>query len=136
MAGSSPAMTERERCKLTGNRPKVAIILFNLGGPDSLEAIRPFLLNFFKDPAILRVQCFVRPFLARTIMRARLEPATAGYRLLGGKSPLLDMTQAQANALELALPELEAKCFIAMRYWHPFSLAAARAVKVWQPDEV
>jgi ferrochelatase len=131
-----PAMTEGEQSKLIGNRPKVAIVLFNLGGPDSLESVQPFLLNFFKDPAILRVPFFVRPFLARTIMRARLEPATAGYRLLGGKSPLLDMTQAQANALELALPELEAKCFIAMRYWHPFSLAAARAVKVWQPDEV
>lgn len=117
-------------------RPKVAVVLFNLGGPDSLKAIRPFLLNLFKDPAILRVPFFVRPFLARTIMRARLEPATAGYRLLGGQSPLLEMTQAQGDALECTLPELDAKCFIAMRYWHPFSLAAARAVKAWQPDEV
>jgi ferrochelatase len=117
-------------------RPKVAIVLFNLGGPDSPEAIRPFLLNLFSDPAILRVPFFVRPFLARTITRARLKPATDGYRLLGSKSPLLEMTQAQGQAIEVALPELEAKCFIAMRYWHPFSLEAVRAVKTWQPDEV
>ena len=117
-------------------RPKVAIVLFNLGGPDSPEAIRPFLLNLFSDPAILPVPFFVRPFLARTITRARLKPATDGYRLLGGNSPLLEMTRGQGQAIEAALPELEAKCFIAMRYWHPFSLEAARAVKAWQPDEV
>jgi ferrochelatase len=117
-------------------RPKVAIVLFNLGGPDNPGAIRPFLLNLFNDPAILRVPFFVRPFLARKITSARLQPATAAYQLLGGKSPLLEMTQAQAAAIEAALPELDAKCFIAMRYWHPFSLAAARAVKAWQPDEI
>jgi ferrochelatase len=117
-------------------RPKVAIVLFNLGGPDSPEAIRPFLLNLFNDPAILRVPFFIRPFLARKIAGARLQPATAAYRLLGGKSPLQEMTEAQAKAIEAALPELDAKCFIAMRYWHPLSLAAAQAVKAWQPDEI
>ena len=90
-------------------RPKVAIVLFNLGGPDRPEAIKPFLLNLFSDPAILRVPVFVRFFLARLIARARLAPATENYRLLGGKSPLLDMTIEQANELEAALPELEAK---------------------------
>lgn len=117
-------------------RPRVAIVLFNLGGPDSPEAIRPFLLNLFNDPAILRVPFFVRPFLARKIAGTRIGPATDAYRLLGGKSPLLEMTQAQAQAIEAALPELEAKCFIAMRYWHPFSLQTAREVKAWRPDEV
>jgi protoporphyrin/coproporphyrin ferrochelatase len=115
---------------------KVAIVLFNLGGPDGPQAIRPFLLNLFSDPAILRVPFFVRPFLARTITRARVAPATANYALLGGKSPLLGLTQEQAAALEAALPEFEARCFIAMRYWHPFSLEAARAVNAWAPDEV
>ncbi|HQT76172.1 MAG TPA: ferrochelatase [Rhodopila sp.] len=115
---------------------KVAIILFNLGGPDRPESIKPFLLNLFKDPAILRVPFFVRPFLARIIARARVKPATANYAILGGKSPLLELTQQQATALEAALPEVEAKCFIAMRYWHPFSLEAARAVRAWKPDEV
>jgi ferrochelatase len=118
------------------SRRKIAIVLFNLGGPDRPEAIRPFLLNLFSDPAILRVPFFVRPFLARTITRARLAPATENYALLGGKSPLLGLTQDQATALQAALPEVEAKCFIAMRYWHPFSLEAARAVKAWAPDEV
>ncbi len=115
---------------------RVAIVLFNLGGPDRPEAIRPFLLNLFSDPAILRVPFFVRPFLARYITCARLKPATENYALLGGRSPLLELTQAQAAALEAALPELDAKCFIAMRYWHPFSLEAARAVKAWRPDQV
>ncbi len=117
-------------------RPKVAIVLFNLGGPDGPESVSPFLLNLFSDPAILRVPFFVRPLLARWITRARLKPAAENYRLLGGKSPLLEQTEAQGRALESALPELEAKCFIAMRYWHPFSLETAREVKAWQPDEV
>ncbi|HYZ23874.1 MAG TPA: ferrochelatase, partial [Rhodopila sp.] len=120
----------------TPARPRVAVVLFNLGGPDRPEAIRPFLLNLFKDPAILRVPFFIRPFLARVIARARLKPATENYAILGGKSPLLELTQAQAAALEAALPEIEAKCFIAMRYWHPFSLEAARAVRAWKPDHV
>jgi protoporphyrin/coproporphyrin ferrochelatase len=115
---------------------KLAIVLFNLGGPDRPEAIWPFLLNLFRDPAILRVPFFVRPFLARMIARARLAPASANYALLGGRSPLLELTERQAAALEAALPEFQAKCFIAMRYWHPFSDAAARAVRRWDPDEV
>ena len=117
-------------------RPRVAIVLFNLGGPDRPEAIKPFLLNLFSDPAILRVPGFVRPLLARIIASARLKPATANYAILGGRSPLLGLTEDQGRALEAALPELEAKCFIAMRYWHPFSDAAAQAVKAWDPDEV
>ncbi len=115
---------------------RIAIVLFNLGGPDRPEAIRPFLLNLFRDPAILRVPFFIRPFLARRIAAARLQPATENYALLGGRSPLLELTRNQAAALEEALPDLEAKCFIAMRYWHPFSDAAARAVHAWQPDAV
>jgi protoporphyrin/coproporphyrin ferrochelatase len=118
------------------DRHKVAIVLFNLGGPDRPEAVRPFLLNLFRDPAILRVPFFVRPFLARIIARSRLKPALANYALLGGKSPLLEETEAQARALEAALPELDARCFIAMRYWHPFSDAVARAVRAWGPDEI
>lgn len=117
-------------------RQRVAIVLFNLGGPDSPEAIRPFLLNLFRDPAILRVPFFVRPFLAGIIAKARLAPATANYALLGGKSPLLELTLEQAGALEAALPEVEAKCFIAMRYWHPFALETARQVRAWKPDRV
>jgi ferrochelatase len=117
---------------------RVAVVLFNLGGPDCPEAIRPFLLNLFRDPAILRVPPFVRPILARIIARARVKPATANYAILGGKSPLLELTQDQATALDTALAGtgVEARCFIAMRYWHPFSDEAAAAVKAWNPDEV
>jgi protoporphyrin/coproporphyrin ferrochelatase len=117
-------------------KPRVAIVLFNLGGPDRPEAIRPFLLNLFTDPAVLRVPFFIRPLLARIIARARIAPATENYKLLGGKSPLLALTREQAAALEAALPEIEAKCFIAMRYWHPMSLETVRAVKAWAPDDV
>jgi ferrochelatase len=134
-----PALTMAGDASPTTLR-KTAIVLFNLGGPNSPEAIRPFLLNLFSDPAILRVPFFVRPFLARTITKARLAPATENYALLGGKSPLLGLTQEQAGALEAALNVslggMESKCFIAMRYWHPFSLETARAVKAWGPDQV
>ena len=117
-------------------KPRIAVVLFNLGGPDKPEAIHPFLVNLFKDPAILRVPFFIRPFLARLIAQRRVKPATANYAILGGKSPLLELTQAQARALESALPEYEARCFVAMRYWHPFSAPVARAVRDWAPDEI
>lgn len=121
---------------MTKTAPKTAIVLLNLGGPDQMSSVYPFLLNLFKDPAILRVPFFVRPLLARIIAAARKKPASENYKLLGGKSPLLDLTIEQARALEAALPDLNAKCFIAMRYWHPFSEEAAAAVKAWDPDEV
>ena len=117
-------------------RPRIAIVLFNLGGPDRPESIRPFLLNLFTDPAILRVPFFIRPLLARIIARARVKPATENYALLGGRSPLLELTQGQARALEQAMPEAEVRCFVAMRYWHPFSAEAVAEVKEWDPDEV
>ena len=117
-------------------RNKTAIVLFNLGGPDKPESVRPFLVNLFTDPAILRVPFFVRPLLARIIARARTKPASENYARLGGRSPLLELTEQQARALEAALPELNARCFVAMRYWHPFSEAAARAVQAWDPDDV
>jgi len=123
-------------------RHRLAIVLFNLGGPDSPEAVRPFLVNLFTDPAILRVPGFVRPWLGRLIAWRRTKPALENYAILGGRSPLLDLTEQQARALEAALREdessgdFEAKCFVAMRYWHPMSDATARAVAAWAPDEI
>ena len=114
---------------------KRAVVLFNLGGPDRPEAIKPFLLNLFRDPAILRVPFFVRPLLARWIAWARVKPATENYSLLGGKSPLLELSERQARALEDTLSD-GTKCFVAMRYWHPFSEETARAVKEFGPDEI
>ncbi|MBR0673642.1 ferrochelatase [Neoroseomonas soli] len=118
---------------------RVAIVLFNLGGPDRPESVRPFLVNLFTDPAILRVPRFVRPWLGRFIAWRRTKPAMENYAILGGRSPLLELTEEQGRALDAALagdPAIEAKCFVAMRYWHPLSDAAARAVKAWAPDEV
>ena len=115
---------------------RLAVVLFNLGGPDKPSAVRPFLVNLFKDPAILRVPFFVRPLLARVIAYARTKPATANYQILGGGSPLLGLTEEQARALEAALPEFDVKCFVAMRYWHPFSDATAREVQQWGAEEV
>ncbi len=119
-------------------RRRLAVVLFNLGGPDCPEAIRPFLLNLFRDPAILRVPFFIRPLLARIIAAARVKPATENYAILGGKSPLLELTLEQGAALERALsgPDLEAKCFVAMRYWKPFSRQTAAALRDWGADEV
>ena len=81
---------------------------------------------------------FIRPLLARIIAAARVKPATENYAILGGKSPLLELTRDQAAALETALssPDIEAKCFIAMRYWHPFSRQTAAEVRDWAADEV
>jgi len=117
-------------------KPRIAIVLFNLGGPDGPESIRPFLVNLFTDPAILRVNFLIRPFLARIIAAARLKPASENYAHIGGRSPLLGLTEQQARALEAALPEFDARCFIAMRYWHPMSEEVVRAVRDWDPDEV
>jgi ferrochelatase len=83
--------------------PKTAVVLMNLGGPDQMSSVYPFLLNLFSDPTILRVPFFVRPLLARIIAGARKKPASENYKLLGGKSPLLELTQEQARSLEAAL---------------------------------
>ncbi len=119
---------------------KVAIVLFNLGGPDRPESIRPFLGNLLTDPAILRVPDVIRPWLGRFIARRRTPEATRNYAMLGGRSPLLELTEAQGAALQAALAGADAgteyRCFIAMRYWHPMSDAAAREVAAWAPDEV
>jgi protoporphyrin/coproporphyrin ferrochelatase len=114
---------------------RVAVILMNLGGPDSLKAVRPFLFNLFSDPAILRLPTVLRLPLARLIAWRRAMVAREIYRRLGGGSPLLANTRAQAQALEAALGS-EHRCFVAMRYWHPTSEETAREVRDWAPDEI
>lgn len=113
---------------------KTAIVLFNLGGPDRPEAIKPFRINLFSDPAIIRAPGFIRFWLARLIAARGLEKARQGYAHLGGRSPLLALTRQQGDALEAALPDT--KCFIAMRCWHPFAGEAAGAVKAYDPDRI
>ena len=117
---------------------KLAVVLFNLGGPDSLDAVEPFLRNLFGDPAILSLPGIVRIPLARFIASRRAPFARDIYKKIGGRSPIVEETQAQATALDKLLAErrIEAKCFIAMRCWHPFSDAAAAAAKQWGADSI
>ena len=117
---------------------KLAVILFNLGGPDSLDAVEPFLRNLFADPAILSLPRFVRIPLARFIASRRAPFARDIYKKIGGRSPIFEETTAQAEALDKVLADrgMEAKCFIAMRCWHPFSDAVAAAVKAWDADSI
>jgi ferrochelatase len=117
---------------------KLAVVLFNLGGPDSLEAVEPFLRNLFSDPAIISLPTVLRLPLAWFIARRRTPFAKDIYAKIGGRSPIVQETQAQADALESALAAQghEARAFIAMRCWKPFSDEAARAVKAWAPERV
>lgn len=121
---------------------KIAVVLFNLGGPDSKTAIKPFLFNLFNDPAIIRAPAPVRWCLAKFISSRRAPVAAGIYDKIGGSSPIVANTRAQADALD-ALLNQEAKAdgvfyksFIAMRYWHPFAQGAVRAVKEFAPDEI
>jgi ferrochelatase len=114
---------------------RTAVVLMNLGGPDSLAAVKPFLTNLFSDPAILRLPWLLRAPLARVIAGARAGTAREIYVKLGGASPLLANTKAQAHALD-ALLGPDYRSFIAMRYWRPTSADAARAVAAWGPDEI
>ena len=116
-----------------------AVILFNLGGPDSLDAVRPFLFNLFSDPAIIRLPQPLRWMVAQLISRSRDKTARDIYRRLGGKSPLLDETRAQAVALEIALNREgshSTRVFVAMRYWHPLTGETVAEVKKFAPDEI
>ncbi len=117
---------------------RVAVVLFNLGGPDSLEAVRPFLFNLFRDPAIITLPAIARYPLAALISTTRSKMAQANYAIMGGRSPQLPETEAQAAALlaELASRGMEARTFIAMSYWKPFVRDAAAAVAAWAPDQV
>jgi len=116
---------------------RTAVVLLNLGGPDGPAAVEPFLRNLFSDPAILRVPGLLRPWLARMIARRRAPVARRSYAMIGGGSPLVANTEAQARALEAALADLgEFRCFIAMRYWHPFATETAAAVKAWRADRL
>jgi ferrochelatase len=117
---------------------KIAVVLFNLGGPDCPEAVEPFLRNLFTDPAIISLPWLVRKPLGRLIARRRAPVAREIYAKIGGRSPIVEETQAQARALEqtLAAQGHEAKAFVAMRCWHPFSDGAALAVKQWGAEKI
>jgi ferrochelatase len=114
---------------------KTAIILFNLGGPDAPAAVKPFLFNLFNDPAIIGLPQPLRWIVAQLIASRRAPTAREIYQHMGGRSPIVANTEAQANGLEAALgPEF--KCFIAMRYWQPRAREEVAAVKAWAPDRI
>jgi ferrochelatase len=116
---------------------KTAIVLLNLGGPDKLEAVRPFLFNLFYDPAITEMAAPLRWLFAKAITAKREKAVQANYARMGGKTPLLEETKAQIEALEPVLSDGgEVRCFMAMRYWHPMSEEAVAAVKAFAPEQV
>ncbi len=119
---------------------KTAVVLLNLGGPSSKESIRPFLFNFFMDKNIIRLPYPLRWMIATLIsIRRSCKEAGNSYAELGNKSPLLENSREQAQALENLLnakTQDHFKVFIAMRYWHPMSDEVAKGVKAWAPDQI
>jgi ferrochelatase len=116
---------------------RTAVVLFNLGAPDSLAAVTPFLFNLFSDPAIITVPRPFRWLLARLIVARRAPVARSIYGRLGGGSPLLELTREQATALQAALADLaEVRVFVCMRYWHPMSAEVVGEVVAWQPEQI
>ncbi len=103
---------------------KIGVVLLNLGGPDSLEAVEPFLYNLFVDPDIINFpgSFLVRKWLAKLISSKRHPKIQEQYKQIGGKSPLKDFTLGQCRLLEIELKKrFPAKVYAAMRYWHPFT---------------
>ena len=121
-------------------RPKrIAVVLFQLGGPDTQEAVEPFLYNLFCDPDIINFPgaFLARKALARLISRTRSKTVRHHYAEIGGGSPIRRLTQDQAAALESALrPHIETRVMVAMRYWHPDTLDAIRILESEPFDEL
>ena len=119
---------------------KKAVILFNLGGPDKLENVEPFLFNLFNDPAILNLPTLLRYPLAKLISNRRAPTARKIYEELGGSSPILKLTKEQSFALETKLNQTQKedkyKCFIIMRCWNPRAKDVIKDVQLYNPDEV
>ena len=119
---------------------KKAVILFNLGGPDKLENVEPFLFNLFNDPAILNLPGIIRYPLAKFIANRRAPIAKKIYQELGGSSPILKLTINQSEKLEKKLNKknssVEYKCFVVMRCWHPRANKVVNEVRLFNPEEI
>jgi ferrochelatase len=119
---------------------KIAVVLFQLGGPDSLETVEPFLFNLFMDPDIINfpLAFLARRPLAKLISGRRAPKVQNNYKAIGGKSPILDLTRLQASALETRLAQqgVHAQVFIAMRYWHPMTYEVVREIKTNGFDQI
>ncbi|KAL3818968.1 hypothetical protein ACJIZ3_004873 [Penstemon smallii] len=113
---------------------KIGVMLLNLGGPDTLNDVQPFLYNLFADPDIIRLPRmfrFLQRPLAQLISVLRAPKSKEGYASIGGGSPLRKITDEQANAIKFALEakEVPANVYVAMRYWHPFTEEAIHQIK-------
>lgn len=117
---------------------KLAVVIFNLGGPDSPEAIQPFLFNLFNDPAILRLPNPMRWVLAKLISWRRAPTSKEIYDQVGGKSTLLPATEEQAVALKTEIKDLadNVEVFVFMRYWHPMVAETVAKIKSYDPDRI
>ncbi len=118
---------------------RLAVVLFNLGGPDGPDAVQPFLFNLFNDKAIINVPQPFRWLLAKLISKRRAPVAKNIYAAIGGGSPIVSLTQQQAAGLEKLLNEREgwnAEVFTCMRYWHPRAEQVAMDVALFEPDQV
>ncbi len=121
------------------HKEKVAVVLLNMGGPDSLKAVKPFLFNLFYDPAIIALKNPMRWLVAKLLSGRRAPIAREIYQKIGGKSPLVKISDAQAKTLEKYLSsdqKTDYKCFISMRYWHPFSYETVKKVRKYNPDRI
>jgi protoporphyrin/coproporphyrin ferrochelatase len=118
---------------------RLGVLLLNLGGPDKLEDVRPFLYNLFSDPEIIRLPSpLLQAPLAWLISTLRSKKSQENYKKIGGGSPLRRITEAQAQALKSQLLQdgQEANVYIGMRYWHPFTEEAIAQIKRDQIDEL
>ncbi len=109
---------------------KTAVVLLNMGGPDSLEAIEPFLFNLFSDPDIFKIP-IGQKFFAKLISRKRAPKVAKEYEQIGGKSPINEWTEKQRSLLEKKLNKVNSdiKVFTAMRYWKPFTEETVKSIK-------
>lgn len=120
---------------------KIAVILFNLGGPDKIESVKPFLFNLFYDKYIITLPTFLRYIFAKLISIKREKIAQNIYSTIGGKSPIVEETMAQKEALDKKLYEISKdgqtiKTFIVMRHWHPFAEETLKYLKAYSPNEI
>ena len=119
---------------------RIGVVLFQLGGPDRLEAIEPFLYNLFCDPDIIDFPFarIGRKPLAKLISTTRAKKVQHHYAVMGGASPIRRFTEQQALALQTRLNNagVDARCFVAMRYWHPFTEEAITQLRQSQCDEL
>jgi len=116
---------------------KKAVILFNLGGPDKLESVEPFLFNLFNDPEILSIPSIFRYPLAKFISKRRAPIAKNIYKEIGNKSPILELTQEQSLSLQKKLLiKGNYKCFVIMRCWHPRAINVIKKIKEFNPEEI